>query len=149
MQHSIRNGANKILKEENASVLHYQSLPQWIKFRIGFGYRCPSTQRRRFWLLLGGIKYAMNKGAVRTFGCRCIIHVICWCALIGGSNLRDIVITFRIKWPAIQRVDSKILLPEVMKLIRTHGYEVGNIDSTICLHSQKSILILRSHEKRA
>jgi 2-C-methyl-D-erythritol 2,4-cyclodiphosphate synthase len=34
-------------------------------------------------------------------------------------------------------IDSKILLRDVMKLIRAKGYEIGNIDSTICLQRPK------------
>ena len=34
-------------------------------------------------------------------------------------------------------IDSKILLKEVMVLIRNRGYEIGNIDSTICLQTPK------------
>jgi len=34
-------------------------------------------------------------------------------------------------------IDSKILLRDTLKLVRKGGYEVGNIDCTICLQSPK------------
>jgi 2-C-methyl-D-erythritol 2,4-cyclodiphosphate synthase len=56
---------------------------------------------------------------------------------LGAANLRDIGYHFSDKDPKYKGIDSKILLDEVMKLIREHGYEVGNLDTTICLQLPK------------
>ena len=63
-------------------------------------------------------------------------YVICD-ALLGAANLRDIGFHFPDTDPQYKGIDSKRLLSEVMRLLRAKGYEVGNIDSTICLEQPK------------
>ena len=105
------------------------------KFRIGFGYDVHQLREGYdFWL--GGIKVPHEKGAVGHSDADVLIHVICD-ALLGAANLRDIGYHFSDKDPKYKGIDSKILLDEVMKLIREHGFEVGNLDSTICLQLPK------------
>ena len=104
-------------------------------FRIGFGYDVHQLQPGyEFWL--GGIKLEHEKGAVGHSDADVLIHVICD-ALLGAANLRDIGYHFSDKDPKYKGIDSKILLKEVMVLLRGEGYEVGNIDSTICLQIPK------------
>lgn len=104
-------------------------------FRIGFGYDVHQLQAGYdFWL--GGIKLEHEKGAVGHSDADVLIHVICD-ALLGAANLRDIGYHFSDKDPKYKGIDSKILLKEVMRLIRNEGYEVGNIDSTVCLQVPK------------
>jgi len=105
------------------------------KFRIGFGYDVHQLQEGvEFWL--GGIKLEYEKGAVGHSDADVLIHVICD-ALLGAANLRDIGYHFSDQDPKFKGIDSKILLADVMQLIRDAGYEVGNIDSTICLQLPK------------
>jgi 2-C-methyl-D-erythritol 2,4-cyclodiphosphate synthase len=56
---------------------------------------------------------------------------------LGAANLRDIGFHFSDKDPQYKGIDSKILLKQVVQLIRGKGYEVSNIDSTICLQAPK------------
>src|SRR5690606_1049165 len=58
-------------------------------------------------------------------------------ALLGAANMRDIGFHFSDKDPQYKGIDSKILLKEVMHLLSREGYEIGNIDSTICLQEPK------------
>ncbi len=105
------------------------------KFRIGFGYDVHQLRvGYDFWL--GGIKLDHEKGAVGHSDADVLIHVICD-ALLGAANLRDIGYHFSDKDPKYKGIDSKILLAEVMTLLRKEGYEVGNIDTTICLQLPK------------
>lgn len=104
-------------------------------FRIGFGYDVHQLQPNyEFWL--GGIKLAHKKGAVGHSDADVLIHVICD-ALLGAANMRDIGYHFSDKDPKYKGIDSKILLAEVMQLIRDAGYEIGNLDTTICLQLPK------------
>ncbi|TVP51657.1 MAG: 2-C-methyl-D-erythritol 2,4-cyclodiphosphate synthase [Mongoliibacter sp.] len=104
-------------------------------FRIGFGYDVHQLREGYdFWL--GGIKLEHEKGAVGHSDADVLIHVICD-ALLGAADLRDIGYHFSDKDPKYKGIDSKILLKEVMQLIRGKGYEVGNIDSTVCLEIPK------------
>ncbi|MEP1088580.1 MAG: 2-C-methyl-D-erythritol 2,4-cyclodiphosphate synthase [Algoriphagus sp.] len=105
------------------------------KFRIGFGYDVHQLKEGYdFWL--GGIKLAYEKGAVGHSDADVLIHVICD-ALLGAANLRDIGFHFSDQDPKFKGIDSKILLSEVMVLLREAGYEVGNLDTTICLQLPK------------
>jgi 2-C-methyl-D-erythritol 2,4-cyclodiphosphate synthase len=104
-------------------------------FRIGFGYDVHQLQEGYdFWL--GGIQLQHEKGAVGHSDADVLIHVICD-ALLGAANLRDIGYHFSDKDPQFKGIDSKILLRQVMELIRNEGYEVVNLDSTICLQIPK------------
>lgn len=105
------------------------------KFRIGFGYDVHQLKEGHdFWL--GGIKLEHEKGAVGHSDADVLIHVICE-ALLGAANLRDIGYHFSDQDPKFKGIDSKILLAEVMVLLREAGYEVGNIDTTVCLQIPK------------
>lgn len=106
-----------------------------MKIRVGFGYDVHRLEAGEdFWL--GGIKVPHTHGAVGHSDADVLIHVICD-ALLGAANLRDIGYHFSDKDPKYKGIDSKLLLKEVMQLIRKEGYEVGNIDSTICLQQPK------------
>lgn len=106
-----------------------------MNFRIGFGYDVHQLKEGYdFWL--GGIKLEHDKGAVGHSDADVLIHVICD-ALLGAANMRDIGYHFSDKDPKYKGIDSKILLSEVMKLLRDAGYEVGNIDTTVCLQIPK------------
>jgi 2-C-methyl-D-erythritol 2,4-cyclodiphosphate synthase len=103
--------------------------------RIGFGYDVHQlSEGHEFWL--GGIKVEHSKGAVGHSDADVLIHVICD-ALLGAANLRDIGYHFSDQDPKYKGIDSKILLREVIKLIRKEGYEIGNLDTTICLQLPK------------
>jgi len=105
------------------------------KFRIGFGYDVHQLKEGYdFWL--GGIKLDYEKGAVGHSDADVLIHVICD-ALLGAANLRDIGHHFSDQDPQFKGIDSKILLKEVMVLLREAGYEVGNLDTTVCLQLPK------------
>lgn len=106
-----------------------------MKIRTGFGYDVHQLQEgTEFWL--GGIKLDHTKGAVGHSDADVLIHVICD-ALLGAANMRDIGYHFSDRDPKYKGIDSKILLSEVMVLLRNKGWEVGNIDSTICLQQPK------------
>ena len=106
-----------------------------MKIRVGFGYDVHRLEAGYdFWL--GGIKVPHIVGAVGHSDADVLIHVICD-ALLGAANMRDIGYHFSDTDPKYKGIDSKILLREVMLLIRDAGYEVSNIDSTICLQQPK------------
>ena len=106
-----------------------------MKIRVGYGYDVHQlAENEEFWL--GGIQVEHTHGAVGHSDADVLIHVICD-ALLGAANMRDIGYHFSDQDPAFKGIDSKILLERVMVLIRAKGYEVGNIDSTICLQQPK------------
>ena len=106
-----------------------------MSFRIGFGFDVHQLKvGLDFWL--GGIIVPHTKGGLGHSDADVLIHTICD-ALLGAANLGDIGKHFPDTQAEYKGIDSKILLKEVMVLIRNKGYEIGNIDSTICLQTPK------------
>ena len=106
-----------------------------MNFRVGFGFDVHQLKEGLdFWL--GGIIVPHTKGGLGHSDADVLIHSICD-ALLGAANLGDIGKHFPDTSPKYKGIDSKLLLKEVMVLIREKGYEIGNIDSTICLQTPK------------
>ncbi|MGI4740296.1 MAG: 2-C-methyl-D-erythritol 2,4-cyclodiphosphate synthase [Janthinobacterium lividum] len=106
-----------------------------MKIRVGFGYDVHQLQPGLpFWL--GGIEVPHTHGALGHSDADVLIHVICD-ALLGAANLRDIGFHFPDTDPQYKGIDSKKLLAHTMRLLREKGYELGNVDSTICLEKPK------------
>ena len=106
-----------------------------MSFRVGFGFDVHQLKvGLDFWL--GGIIVPHTKGGLGHSDADVLIHTICD-ALLGAANLGDIGKHFSDTQAEYKGIDSKILLKEVMVLIREKGYEIGNIDSTICLQTPK------------
>lgn len=105
------------------------------KIRVGFGYDVHRlTTGRELWL--GGIKIEHTMGLDGHSDADVLIHAICD-ALLGAANLRDIGYHFPDNANEYKNIDSKILLADCIKLIQEKGYEVGNIDATICAQKPK------------
>ena len=65
-----------------------------------------------------------------------MIHAICD-ALLGAAGMRDIGYHFPDTSDTFKGIDSKILLRKTVELIREKGFEIGNIDSVICMQRPK------------
>ena len=103
--------------------------------RIGFGVDVHRLEEgREFWL--GGLKLPSSFGAVGHSDADVLIHAICD-ALLGALNLRDIGFHFSDTDPQYKGIDSKILLKNVMELIKNKGFGVVNIDATVILEKPK------------
>ena len=89
---------------------------------------------RDFWL--GGIKLAAEKGAVGHSDADVLIHAICD-ALLGAANLRDIGFHFSNTDSRWKGKDSKYFLSEVTKMLADKGWQIENVDCTLCLEKPK------------
>ena len=106
-----------------------------MKIRVGFGYDVHAlVPNRALWL--GGIRIEHTLGLLGHSDADVLIHAICD-ALLGAANLRDIGYHFPDTAGEYENIDSKILLRKTMALIREAGYELGNIDATICAERPK------------
>jgi len=106
-----------------------------MNYRIGFGYDVHQlVDNRDFWL--GGIKIPFDKGGLGHSDADVLVHVICD-ALLGAANMGDIGKHFPDSSEEYKDIDSKILLKNVMELIRKNNFEIVNIDSTVCLQLPK------------
>lgn len=104
-------------------------------FRIGFGYDVHQlVEGRDLWL--GGIKIDHSLGLLGHSDADVLIHAICD-ALLGAACMRDIGYHFPDTAAETDGIDSKILLAKTMQLLRDKGYELGNIDATVCAERPK------------
>lgn len=106
-----------------------------MKIRVGQGYDVHKlVEGHPFWL--GGILIPHTHGAFGHSDADVVCHVICD-ALLGAANMRNIGFHFSDKDLRWKGVDSKVLLAEVMRMIREVGYEVSNVDVTVVLQEPK------------
>ena len=106
-----------------------------MKIRVGFGYDVHKlVPDRELWL--GGIKIPHTLGLLGHSDADVLIHAICD-ALLGAANMRDIGYHFPDTSADTLDIDSKILLKKTVGPIATKGYQIGNIDATICAERPK------------
>lgn len=106
-----------------------------MKIRIGFGFDVHAlVEDRELWI--GGIKLEHEKGLLGHSDADVLIHAICD-AILGAANMRDIGYHFPDTAKEYKNIDSKILLANTVELIRKKGYEIENIDATVCAERPK------------
>jgi 2-C-methyl-D-erythritol 2,4-cyclodiphosphate synthase len=106
-----------------------------MSLRVGFGFDVHRLDEGQPFFL-GGIKIPHTKGAVGHSDADVLIHTICD-AILGAADLRDIGFHFPDTDGKYKGIDSKILLKDVMALVRKEGYELSNVDATIALQTPK------------
>ncbi len=106
-----------------------------MNIRIGYGYDVHQLKEGEE-LIVGGVHIPHSKGSVGHSDADVLIHTICD-AILGAANMRDIGFHFPDTSADYKGIDSKILLRDVMALIRDKGFEIVNIDSTVCLEKPK------------
>ena len=106
-----------------------------MKIRVGFGFDVHQlVPNRELWL--GGIQFEHELGLLGHSDADVLIHAICD-ALLGAANMRDIGFHFPDNASEFKNIDSKILLAKTVDLIATKGYQVGNVDATVCAERPK------------
>lgn len=106
-----------------------------MKIRVGMGFDVHQlVENRELWL--GGIKIDHRLGLLGHSDADVLIHAICD-ALLGAANMRDIGYHFPDTAGDFKNIDSKILLRKTVALLREAGFEIGNIDSTVCAEQPK------------
>ena len=116
-------------------------------FRIGMGYDVHRlVEGRELWM--GGIKIPFilpsrsggagggSWGLLGHSDADVLIHAICD-AILGAANMRDIGYHFPDTSTETDGMDSKIILKKTIELIATKGYQLVNIDATICAERPK------------
>src|SRR6478735_5274767 len=107
-----------------------------MKIRVGLGVDVHVLETNRSFFL-GGIQLPdAPKGAVGHSDADVLIHAICD-ALLGAANLRDIGFHFSNTDSRWKGMDSKFFLREVTKLLSDKGWEIENVDCTVCLEQPK------------
>lgn len=103
--------------------------------RIGHGYDIHIFSENRP-LILGGVKIRDNNGLLGHSDADALIHAI-MDSLLGAAGLRDIGTYFPDTDDRYSGVDSKSLLKEVVSMIKSAGFKIVNIDSTVVLERPK------------
>ena len=105
------------------------------KIRIGHGYDVHRLVEDRK-LILGGVEIPFERGLLGHSDADVLLHAISD-ALLGAVALGDIGKHFPDTDPRYAGADSKLLLKEVVRLVRNEGYQVGNLDATILCQRPK------------
>lgn len=104
-------------------------------FRIGHGYDVHKLVENRK-LIIGGVDIPYEKGLLGHSDADVLLHAI-GDALMGAAALGDIGCIFPDNDPAFKDADSLVLLKEVVSLLRSKGFSVVNIDSTLIAQKPK------------
>ena len=103
--------------------------------RIGMGYDVHKLVEDRD-LIIGGVKIPYEKGLLGHSDADVLTHAI-MDSILGALALGDIGKHFPDTDEKYKGADSIKLLGHVNELIKSHGYEISNIDSTIIAQSPK------------
>lgn len=103
--------------------------------RIGQGFDVHQLVEGRR-LIIGGVDIPHEKGLLGHSDADVLLHAICD-ALLGAAGLGDIGRHFSDMDAKYKNIDSRILLREVLHLVREQGYRVGNVDATIIAQAPK------------
>ncbi|MEP7376484.1 MAG: 2-C-methyl-D-erythritol 2,4-cyclodiphosphate synthase [Chitinophagaceae bacterium] len=106
-----------------------------MSYRVGSGVDFHQLKEGRD-LWIGGVIIPHTKGAMGHSDADVLLHAICD-ALLGALCLGDIGVHFPDTDAAYKNIDSKILLGKTMALIKSEGYRIVNIDTTLCLQEPK------------
>jgi 2-C-methyl-D-erythritol 2,4-cyclodiphosphate synthase len=87
-------------------------------------------------LWIGGVKIPHEKGALGHSDADVLLHAICD-ALLGSLGLGDIGTHFPDTSSEFKDIDSKILLQRSIDQVWGRGFQVVNVDATICLQEPK------------
>jgi len=103
--------------------------------RIGHGYDVHKFAPERD-LILGGVKIDYELGLLAHSDGDVVIHALID-ALLGAAGMGDIGGHFPDTSADFKNIDSRLLLREAMKKLKTEGYSVGNVDITIIAQAPK------------
>ena len=106
-----------------------------MKIRIGQGYDVHQLAEG-LPFVLGGEHIEHSHGMVDHSDGDVLLHSICD-ANLGAASMRDIGYHFPDNSNEFKNIDSRILLRKTKELISANGWEIGNIDATICLQKPK------------
>ncbi|MDQ7003443.1 MAG: 2-C-methyl-D-erythritol 2,4-cyclodiphosphate synthase [Ghiorsea sp.] len=117
-----------------------------MNIRIGQGFDVHAFAEHRK-LILGGIEIPYHLGLAGHSDADVLIHAICD-ALLGAACLGDIGHHFPDTDPALEGVDSTILLAKVKASIEDIGFSIGNIDATVIAQKPKLATFIQPMRER-
>ena len=106
-----------------------------MNIRIGEGWDVHALVPGRK-LTLGGVEIAHTTGLLGHSDADVLLHAITD-AVLGAAGLGDIGRHFPDSDAQFKGADSSVLLAEAMRRVRTQGWELVNVDSTIVAQAPK------------
>lgn len=103
--------------------------------RIGHGFDVHQLVAGRK-CIIGGVEIPHEKGLLGHSDADVLLHAICD-ALLGAAGLGDIGRHFPDTDAQYQGADSRVLLKQVIALLKNAGFSVGNVDATIIAQAPK------------
>ena len=106
-----------------------------MNIRIGNGYDIHKLVNNKP-LILGGIEIPHSMGLLGHSDADVLTHAI-MDALLGALSLGDIGHYFPPSDPQWKGANSMMLMERVIKIVRSQGWNIGNIDSTVVAEQPK------------
>lgn len=103
--------------------------------RIGHGYDVHQFAEGRR-CILGGVDVPSDRGLLGHSDADVLAHAVAD-AVLGASRLGDIGKLFPDTDPAYEGADSLVLLARVAELVRSKGFEIVDVDSTVAAQAPK------------
>lgn len=103
--------------------------------RIGHGYDVHKLVEGRK-LIVGGVEIEHEKGLLGHSDADVLLHAVSD-ALLGAAAMGDIGCLFPDNDEKYKGADSLVLLKEVVRVIKSEGYMVGNVDATLIAQRPK------------
>ena len=104
--------------------------------RIGQARDIHRLEKNNRPFILGGINIPFEKGNVSHSDGDCLYHAIAE-SLMGALALGDLGKMFPDTDEKFLNMDSSIIVKEVMKVVKSNGYHIINIDTSVVLEKPK------------
>lgn len=106
-----------------------------LPFRVGHGFDLHRLEERRE-LVVGGVHIDHDKGAAGHSDGDVVYHAVTD-AILGALAQPDIGQLFPDNDPQWKGADSKVFVAEADRVMRQHGYTIGNLDITVICQRPK------------
>lgn len=103
--------------------------------RVGMGYDVHKLVEGRK-LIIGGVEIPHRLGLLGHSDADVLLHAISD-ALLGAAALGDIGKHFPDDDPKFEGADSRVLLRQVVKIVKEKGFDIENVDATVVAQSPK------------
>ena len=97
-------------------------------------------------LIIGGIEIESEFGCVAHSDGDCLTHAIAE-AILGALALGDLGTHFPDSDEQYKNLSSLVILKEIYDMMESHGFKIGNIDSTVLLEEPKLNALIPSMRK--
>ena len=87
-------------------------------------------------LILGGVEIPYEKGLLGHSDADALTHAVAE-AILGALALGDLGHWFPDTDPKWEGADSQIILKEVARMMKEHGYHIGNLDGLVMIEKPK------------